>query len=268
MSGTNVQAPPEQAADESVVDVALVETVLKILNQQGFSEPKQTTARNVLEVKDPKTLRFTNTRLGLVMVPQTARVRLQEQLLAPNTFRGVFCRSDDESTIEFALKEGADTLLTFLKTLSSRLFGRIPTQLTYDDVTTHFAAPDINESIETQIGQEWPCCIITDFPERSDPFWNVKRIGGEPARGCFAQFELFARGHRVVSSAELSCNPTEMRDRFENMQGGEFKKGVLGKLRDEFSARFDQYLRNKFKPISGGTIDIIKLANALKKKRR
>lgn len=268
MSSTNVQASPKQTADEGGVDFVLMEKVLKLLRQQGFSESKQTGARNVLAVKDPRTLCFKNNRHGLAMVPQTDIVRLQEQLLAPNNFRGVFSQSDDEGTIEFALKGATDKLLVFLKTLSSELCGRVPTQLTYDGVAAYFAASEINESVETQIGEKWPCCFITDFPERSDPFWNVKRIGGEPARGFFAQVELIARGQRVVSSAEFSCNPTEMQDRIAKMKGGEFKKGMFEKLGPEFTTRLDHYLRGKFEPISGGTIDIIKLAKALKKKKR
>jgi aspartyl/asparaginyl-tRNA synthetase len=53
--------------------------------------------------------------------------------------------------------------------------------------------------------------FLTDFPQRTHPFWNMKHSGG----GIYNKVDVIMHGMETIGSAERSCDTYEMRKQFQ-----------------------------------------------------
>lgn len=80
-------------------------------------------------------------------------------------------------------------------------------------------------------------CLVTDFPERTSPFWNMAR---DPETGLARKIDVIM-AQEVMGSAERSTSAEEMRHAFETIEGGQYART----LRVQCGAQFvDQELED------------------------
>lgn len=242
----------------------LIDTVSGFLGSQGFLQHfPSTTGRNVLTVRNPETVQFNKkTHVRPWPIPQTQIPRLQEELLTRNGRPKIFSVMPEEGRIEFVQRGGSNVLFEFATTFADRFFGKIPERLTYDGIVASLAASVIDEKVAREIGRQLPHCLITNFPERAGPSWNVKRLGDGATGGFFRQVDLCVHGLSVMSSFEFSCNPEEMKQSLERTHGKKFAKVMREKFGATFDTQLKRFLRLKFQPHCGGNIDLARFAQA------
>ena len=82
----------------------------------------------------------------------------------------------------------------------------------YKAIAEEFGTTELeHEHEESMYAKEdgTPTFFLTDFPEYTSPFWNMKR------RGDIAnKVDVILHGVETIGSAERSCDPDEMHDQF------------------------------------------------------
>lgn len=82
-------------------------------------------------------------------------------------------------------------------------------------------------------------CLVTDFPERTSPFWNMAR---DPQTGLARKIDV-VMAQQVMGGAQCSRSPEEMRRLFETMQGGLYAETLRERCGKQFvDQELDDYL--------------------------
>jgi aspartyl/asparaginyl-tRNA synthetase len=212
-------------------------------------------------------------------LPQTGQMRLEEWLLLHPEANGYFCattsyRNEPSATFiegrhkrvfplfEFELHGGIDTLIQTEKEMLEYLgFKSKPVILRYEEACRCYGVDQIEAKEEGLLHEDFgPIVFLIHFPERSHPFWNMKRMDGG---NLFAKVDVILYGQETIGSAERSCDVVEMRDMFEKIPG------YADKLYQEFGkdrvdAEMDEYLKHNFIERCGGGIGVSRLLRAMK----
>lgn len=104
--------------------------------------------------------------------------------------------------------------------------------------------------------------VVTNFPPRSHPFWNMRRFADNTA----AKADVILAGMETIGCAERSCNVEEMRRNFNTIENGEYAKRLyyhFGSPR--VNAELEEFLAHNFVPRFGGGIGITRLISAMQK---
>ena len=102
--------------------------------------------------------------------------------------------------------------------------------------------------------------MITNFPNNTSPFWNMKQNGD----GTAAKIDVILAGMETIGSAERSCNPEEMRDQFYTISDGMYANLLFGHFgKERVQKELEDFLSLDFIPRVGGGIGITRLIRAL-----
>ena len=117
---------------------------------------------------------------------------------------------------------------------------------------------------ERKMEEEFSAALITDFPEFTSPFWNMKRHD-DPKEGTANKIDVIMSGQETIGSAERETDIEIMRDRFMTIMDGAYKdkmyelfgeERTMSELKDFF--KFDFFKR------SGGGIGVTRLIRSMK----
>jgi aspartyl/asparaginyl-tRNA synthetase len=115
---------------------------------------------------------------------------------------------------------------------------------------------------ETKMWEDFGHCIsLEHFPERTNPFWNMKHDRGD----LYNKIDVILFGQETIGSAERSTNVEQMRNTFYTIENGGYAKKLFelfGKERVE--KELEEFLSYNFFPRFGGGIGMTRLSRAYK----
>jgi aspartyl/asparaginyl-tRNA synthetase len=101
-----------------------------------------------------------------------------------------------------------------------------------------------------------------NFPERTNPFWNMKRHESNPELS--KKIDVILCGQETIGSAERSCDKDQMRKTFFTIEDGKYADKLFELFgRDRVMAELNEFLANDFMPRVGGGIGITRLIRAM-----
>ena len=165
---------------------------------------------------------------------------------------------------EFEMKGGVDKLIELEKDLLEHL-GYDATRFVegkYLDVAEEYDTKELEHEHEERLYQERsPTFFLTDFPEFTNPFWNMKRSGNDSSN----KVDVILSGQQTIGSAERETDKEIMRARFNSIMDGGYREKLyelFGKERTD--AELDDYLNFDFFERYGGGIGMTRLIRSMK----
>ena len=212
-------------------------------------------------------------------LPQTGQMWLEYELLKNPEPAGYFClttsyrmekepKQDRHDLIfplfEFETKGGMDKLIELEKDLLEHL-GYDTAKFVegkYVDVAEEYDTKELDHEHEERLYKERsPTFFLTDFPEFTNPFWNMKRSGVESSN----KVDVILSGQETIGSAERETDKEIMRTRFNSIMDGGYREKLyelFGKERTD--AELDDYLNFDFFERCGGGIGMTRLIRSMK----
>lgn len=256
---------------------AAVEKLRSFFKKRGFVEVHTQDRLSILAAcEDPSTIATFNYAGELWPLPQTGQMWLEYELLKNPELPGVFCVSTSYRNepnpipgrhniifpmFEFESRGTIDDLRNLEKELCEELgFKSEHVHKKYDELAALYGTDELKNDHEMKMQSDFsPVTFIEMFPQKTSPFWNMKK-NGEHAN----KIDVVLYGMETIGSAERSTNTEEMSQLFHTISGG----GYAGKLYELFGKeRVEKELRDflslDFFPRYGGGIGITRMMRAL-----
>lgn len=134
---------------------------------------------------------------------------------------------------------------------------------TYEEMCRNYNTTTIEHEHEQQIYKDYgPVFFLTDFPEYTNPFWNMKR---DQDTGVAKKMDVLLSGVETIGSAERSCSIKQMEDSFVSISDGIYSKTLIEKFgKDRIMNSLHSYLSLPFTPRYGLGIGITRLIRSMK----
>ena len=250
---------------------------------KGFVEvPAQSRQSLLAACEDPKTISqyvFSGTNWPL---PQTGQMWLEHELLKNPTINGVFCittsyRNEPNPIpgrhdkifpmFEFESHGDMNDLITIEEELLSFLgFGDSLdfTNIAYEDASQKYGVSELNVDEEEKLCNDFSTCtFLTDFPQRTHPFWNMKQ--NETDKNLFNKVDIIMHGMETIGSAERSSNVEEMRHQFHTISDGEYAGLLFNHFgRKRVEDELEEYLSLDMFDRFGAGIGVTRMVRAMK----
>ena len=243
---------------------------------KGFQEVHTQNRLSILAAcEDPTTVATYNYNGNIWPLPQTGQMWLEYELLTKPEVPGFFCVSTSyrqepnivegrHDTIfpmfEFEFPGTIKELEMMEKDLLKHLELPIPMVKDYATWCGYYGTNELDNDHEERMGKEFGSAMITNFPNHTSPFWNMKQNGDATA----AKIDVILGGMETIGSAERSTNIDEMRDMFHTISDGGYAQllyDLFGK--DRVEAELDEFLKLNFFPRVGGGIGVTRLIQAM-----
>ena len=253
----------------------------KFFEDKGFVEvPTQHRLSILAACEDPTTIGTFN-YLGQVWpLPQTGQMWLETELLKNKEYEGVFCQSTSyrqepnpvegrHSLIfpmfEFEHRGTFEDLIALKKELLEYL-GFEEEQIlrkTYGEIVEKFGVEEIGANEEERIYNEiTPSLLLTDFPETSNPFWNMKRNLSEKTAN---KVDAILFGIETIGSAERETDTKIMEERFHSISDGLYADLLYSHFgRHRVLRELHEFLSLEMTPRFGGGIGMTRMVRTFK----
>jgi len=133
----------------------------------------------------------------------------------------------------------------------------------YEDVANEYGVVELEHEHETRLYDEkTPAFFLTDFPEHTSPFWNMKRNDNSDLSN---KVDVIMSGQETIGSAEREVDRDIMLERFRTISDGKYKEKIVelfGETRT--MEEMNDYLNFEFFPRSGGGIGMTRLIRSMK----
>ena len=257
----------------------IIQKLRNFFLKKGYVEvPAQPRLSILAACEDPFTISEFTFAGELWPLPQTGQMWLEFELLGNPALPGVFCittsyRNEPNPIkgrhdlifpmFEFESKGDFSVLIELENELCSHFNFQIPYTITYADACEKYGVSILENEHEEQLYEDFGnACIITHFPERTHPFWNMKCGDND----VYHKADVILGGMETIGSAEREVHSVKMQHRFKNISDGKY----AGKLHSLFGIprvqkELDKYLSFEFFPRFGGGIGITRLAHALER---
>ena len=276
---------------------AVVKRLRSFFDELGFQEVHTQNRLSILAAcEDPTTVATYNYNGNVWPLPQTGQMWLEYELLTNPGAKGFYClstsyRQEPNPTpgrhelifpmFEFEAPGEFNDLLKMESDLCTHLgFKCDHGRATYNDLAFpggnytsmagHFAASDneLTAHHEGLIYKEYgDVFFLTEFPEYTSPFWNMKLAEGTTSNGkkYSHKCDVLIGGMETIGSAERATDVEEMRSQFHTISDG----GYAGLLYDLFGkerveAELEEFLAYDFVPRYGGGIGVTRLISGMK----
>src|SRR6056300_240272 len=259
-----------------------VDLLRSFFMDKGFEEVHTQNRLSILAAcEDPFNVATYNYAGNVWPLPQTGQMWLEHELLSQPDSKGFFCVSTSYRQEPNAIPGRHDIIFpmfefempgTFedLKKMNRELVEYMgfdtPTEKTYAEWQEHFGLSSDTEmkaEHEEAMYKEFGSTFITEFPEMTSPFWNMRRFDdGIRAK----KMDVILGGMETIGSAERSTNVDQMRDTFHTITNGEYSE-LLYKLfsKERVEAELEKFLSFDFFPRVGGGIGMTRMIAALDK---
>ena len=213
-------------------------------------------------------------------LPQTGQMWLEYELLKNPEPDGYFClttsyrmeKNPKEGRhdlifplFEFEMKGGQDALLALERDLLVHL-GYDPKRFIeekYKTIAKEFDTVELDHDHEQKLYEEKsPTYFITDFPEFTSPFWNMKRHTDDDTS---YKVDVILSGQETIGSAEREVDRDVMLGRFNGIMEGGYKEKLYELFGNERTdTEMEDYLNFDFFPRSGGGIGMTRLIRSMR----
>lgn len=213
-------------------------------------------------------------------LPQTGQMWLEHELLKTPSAPGYFCLSTSYRNepnpiegrhkiifpmFEFEMHGGMEPMIEMEKELLEYLGFKPETfqRGEYLKVAKEMGVIELENEHEMDLYTERkaPVFFLTDFPEFTSPFWNMKR---NKATGLANKVDVILCGQETIGSAERETDTTVMEDRFMTIMNGGYKRKMFDLFgRERTMAELEDFLKLDFFPRCGGGIGVTRLIRAM-----
>ena len=123
---------------------------------------------------------------------------------------------------------------------------------------------DIDHAAEERLWKEVsPIVFLTHFPQKTEPFWNMKINEKNP--NVSDKVDVILYGQETFGSASRSCDTTQMRESFRTVSNGKYASLLYSHFtKERVDKEMDEYLDFDFIPRYGGGIGFTRLLRAMK----
>jgi len=213
-------------------------------------------------------------------LPQTGQMHLERVLLENQDLKGVYCISTSYRNepqpiegrhdlifpmFEFESFGDVDDLIKLEKDLLTHLCilgnDQLFYTLLYNGVANRYGVIELEPEHEELMCKDYaPVVFLTEFPETSHPFWNMKRNDDGTAR----KVDVIINGMETIGSAEREIDSVIMRDRFHSISDGEYAGLLYSKFgKERVGKELDDFLSLPMVPRFGGGIGLTRLAKVI-----
>ena len=246
-------------------------------DEKGFIEvPAQSRQSILAACEDPSTISqyiFSGINWPL---PQTGQMWLEIDLLNNPKVNGVFCvttsyRNEPNPIegrhdkifpmFEFESHGNMDDLMDFERELLFYLgFGLDFPTVKYEEAS-HKYNSELEYKEEELLQKDYGDVVfLTDFPQRTHPFWNMKYKGN----GIYSKVDTIMHGMETIGSAERAIDVNEMRDQFYAISDGEYSNLLFNHFgRKRVEDELEEYLSIKMFKRFGGGIGVTRMVRAM-----
>jgi len=262
---------------------SIVKKLRLFFENKGFIEvPTQCRLSILAACEDPSTIALFNYKNNTWPLPQTGQMWLEYELLNNPGLPGFFCMStsyrNEKNPIpgrhdlifpmfEFEFPGTVADLFLLERDLLEFLgYGKEGAKysypaLKYDEIAKKYNVKELTSNHELQIWKDYgPVFFLTDFPQYTSPFWNMKKNGNFSNK-----IDVILHGMETIGSAERSTNPDEMRDMFHTISNGKYAQTLYNKFgKDRVEKELDKFLEYDFFERVGGGIGITRLIRSMK----
>ena len=249
----------------------------------GFLEAHPQNRLSILAAcEDPYTVAKFDYAGKVWPLPQTGQMWLEYELLKNPKAKGYFCLSTSyrqEQTpidgrhdlifplFEFEMHGGIDALVAMEKDLL-RFLGYDEAKFVegaYGDVAKEYGVEELESEHEARLAVEKSATFfLKDFPESTDPFWNMRRYDGDK-KDIAKKVDVILSGQETFGSAEREVDKEVMRNRFNTISDGGYKKKLYDLFGEERTEReMKDYLDFEFFERCGGGIGMTRLIRSMK----
>lgn len=215
-------------------------------------------------------------------LPQTGQMWLEYELLTKPDVPGYFCvstsyRNEPNPTpgrhhrifpmFEFELHGGMKELEQEVTELLNYLgfeaeLGQYPGG-DYEEVAKEYNTHILSNADEEQLAKDYgEVFFLRNFPERTSPFWNMKR--SESQEGISNKLDVIMHGMETIGSAERSCDAAEQMEAFLSIENGAYAEKLYELFgKDRVMSELEDFLSHDFFPRSGGGIGITRMMRAM-----
>lgn len=213
-------------------------------------------------------------------LPQTGQMWLEYELLKNPKPNGYFCVSTSYRQepnpvagrhdlifplFEFEMKGGMTEMIKLEQELlvylgyDSAKFG----QGDYLNVAKNYNTYELEHEHEQQLYDDgYPAYFLTNFPEYTSPFWNMKR---SQSTNLANKVDVILSGQETIGSAERETNPNIMMERFKTISDGGYQKKLFDLFgKERTMGEMEEYFKFNFFPRSGGGIGMTRLIRSMK----
>jgi aspartyl/asparaginyl-tRNA synthetase len=263
-------------------------------DEKGFQEVHTQNRLSILAAcEDPTTVATYQYSGETWPLPQTGQMWLEYELLTKPELKGCYClstsyRQEQNPTegrhelifpmFEFEAPGNFENLLQMENDLCKHLgfscdHERAPYTEDfpggmYQSVLAKYTGVELDAGHEEEMYKEYgDVFFLTNFPESTSPFWNMK-IGSTDVKGknLANKCDVIMGGMETIGSAERGTDVDEMRNQFYTISEGGYAEllfNLFGKERVE--AELDEFLAHDFVPRYGGGIGITRMISAMKR---
>lgn len=252
--------------------------------QKGFQEVHTQNRISIMAAcEDPNTIAMYEYLGEKWPLPQTGQMWLEYELLTKPNVPGYFCvstsyRNEPNPTpgrhhrifpmFEFELhgdiKELEKLETEFLEYLgfTPNANGEFPGG-NYEDVAKEYGTSILTNADEEQLYEDHgDVYFLRNFPERTSPFWNMKRNEINPEIS--SKVDVIMHGMETIGSAERSCSADEQRQAFLTIEDGAYAQKLYDLFgKERVLAELEDFLSHDFFPRSGGGIGITRMMRAM-----
>lgn len=134
----------------------------------------------------------------------------------------------------------------------------------YTAIADEFGVKELEHEHEERLYKEKsPVAFIKNFPEFTSPFWNMKR-NTENDTG--KKVDVILSGMETFGSAERECDVDIMRNRFETIMNGDYRRKLIELFGEErVEAELKEYFDLKFIPRVGTGVGVTRLLKSMEK---
>lgn len=210
-------------------------------------------------------------------LPQTGQMWLEHELLTKPDVPGYFCvstsyRNEDNPVVgrhqrifpmfEFEMHGGIQELLQLEAEFVEYLgFGDASTFVhrNYEEMAAKYGVSILESDDELKIYEDYGSIFfLENFPERTNPFWNMKRTGETSNK-----VDVLMHGIETIGSAERSTDATEQRNSFYSIEEGKYAEKLFDLFgKDRVEEELEDFLTHDFFPRSGGGLGIPRMIRA------
>lgn len=264
---------------DSVAYHNVVTKMRSFFEKKGFIEvPTQSRLSILAACEDPTTIAIFAYSGQSWPLPQTGQMWLEYELLNNPKVPGFFCISTSYRNeanpipgrhdlifpmIEFETRGGITDLLTFNRQIVDELsickFMDIISR-TYEDLAKKYGVKELTHEHEKMIWRDYgQAVMLTNFPEHTSPFWNMKRN----TDGTSQKIDAILYGIETIGSSVRATDPVEMRKSFYTISDGKYADTLFAQFgKERVEKELENFLSLPFVPRFGGGIGVTRLIRA------
>ncbi len=262
---------------------------------RGFIEvPTQSRLSILAACEDPTTIGSFDYNGAVWPLPQTGQMWLEYELLTHPEYPGVFCQSTSYRQearpvpgrhdlifpmFEFESRGTLEDLILLESELCRHLGFQSRSMedsqpdtmtdsgnsefpgITYESACGKYSVDFIEAEQEEALNRDYGNVVfLRAFPERTSPFWNMRRSNTQADK-----VDVIIHGIETIGSAERETDPRIMRDRFHAISEGMYSELLFAHFgKDRVLAELDAFLALPMVERFGGGIGITRLIRGLK----